>query len=97
MSVNVVHIDWEKRDWKRIYTPEEQRDTASKVLRLNGIPDYDYKLLAASTKTKPTIKVKRLVSASGSGSGKLKGNCPKTSTSLRYVWQPVISGTYSYM
>jgi hypothetical protein len=71
--LNVVTIDWEKRHWKRILTPEEEREIAAKMLRLNG-PDYDPaidRLLAASStkKKKPIFKVKRLV---GSGN-QLKG------------------------
>jgi hypothetical protein len=71
--LNVVTIDWEKRNWKRILTPEEEREIAAKMLRLNGGPDYDpavERLLAAASSTKkkkPTFKVKRL------GSSKLKG------------------------
>jgi hypothetical protein len=70
-TVHVTEIDWEKRNWKRILTPEEEREIAAKMLRLNGGLDYDpavERLLAAasSTKKKPTFKIKRL------GSGKLK-------------------------
>jgi hypothetical protein len=69
--VNVVEIDWEKRNWTRIYTPDEERERAEKMLRLNGAPDYDpdlSRLLAASsTKKQPTFKVKR------PGLGKLQG------------------------
>jgi hypothetical protein len=68
-TVHVTEIDWEKSNWKRILTPDEEREIAA---RLNGGPDYDpavERLLAASssTKKKPTFKVKRL------GSGKLQG------------------------
>jgi hypothetical protein len=72
-TVHATEIDWEKRNWKRILTPEEEREIAAKMLRLNGGPDYNpgiERLLAASStkKKKPTFKVKRL------GSGKqLKG------------------------
>jgi hypothetical protein len=71
-TVHVTNIDWEKRNWKRILTPKEEREIAAKMLRLNGGPDYDpvaERLLAASssTKKKPTFKIRRL------GSGKLKG------------------------
>jgi hypothetical protein len=71
--VHITKIDWEKRSWKRILTPEEEREIATKMLRLNGGPDYNpeiEKLLAASSskKRKPTFKVKRL----GSGN-QLKG------------------------
>jgi hypothetical protein len=64
-TVHVTEIDWEKRNWRRILTPEEEREIAAKMLRLNGGPDYDpaiERLLAAasSTKKKPTFKVKRL-------------------------------------
>ena len=38
------------------------------MLRLNGGPDYSPRLLAASTKTKPTVRVKRL------GLDRLKGS-----------------------
>jgi hypothetical protein len=37
------------------------------MLRLNGGPDYSLRLLAASTKRKPTVRVKRL------GLDRLKG------------------------
>jgi hypothetical protein len=30
--VNVVEIDWEKRNWTRIYTPDEERERAEKML-----------------------------------------------------------------
>jgi trans-2-enoyl-CoA reductase len=71
-KVHVTEIDWEKRNWKKILTPEEEREIGAKMLRLNGGPDYDpeiERLLAAasSAKKKPTFKVKRL------GSDKLKG------------------------
>jgi hypothetical protein len=63
MVLNVVTIDWEKRNWKRILTPEEEREIAEKMLRLNGGPDYNpdiERLLAASTtKKKPTFRVNR--------------------------------------
>jgi hypothetical protein len=69
--VHVTEIDWEKRNWKRILTPEEEREIAAKMLRLNGGPDYDparEKLLAASSmKKKPTFRINRFAS------GKLKG------------------------
>ena len=63
--MNVVTIDWEKRNWERILTPEEEREIAARMLRLNGGPDYDpavERLLASasSTKKKPTFKIKRL-------------------------------------
>jgi hypothetical protein len=29
----------QKRNWKRILTPEEEREIAAKMLRLNGGPD----------------------------------------------------------
>ena len=61
--VNGVEIDWDKRDWKRIYTPEEEIERASKALRLNGGPVYPLKLVAASSsvqKQKPTVRIKRL-------------------------------------
>jgi hypothetical protein len=62
--LNVVTIDWDKKDWKRILTPEEEREIAAKMLRLNGGPDYDpeiERLLAAasSAKKKPTFRVRR--------------------------------------
>jgi hypothetical protein len=52
--LNIVTIDWEKRNWRRILTPEEEREIAAKTLRLNGCSDYDYdpaieRLLAASS------------------------------------------------
>jgi hypothetical protein len=75
-TVHVTEIDWEKRNWKRILTPEEEKEIAAKMLRLNGGPDYNpdiERLLAASSsKKKPTFKVKRF------GSDRLKG---ATSTS----------------
>jgi hypothetical protein len=61
-----VEIDWEKRDWKRIYTPEEEMERVGKMLRLNGGPEYSpatERLLAASSlKEKPTVRIKRLSS-----------------------------------
>jgi hypothetical protein len=48
--VNVTEIDWEKRNWKRILTPEEEREIATKMVRLNGGPNYNpatERLLAA--------------------------------------------------
>jgi hypothetical protein len=39
--LNIVTGNWEKRYWKRILTPEEEREIATKMLRLNGGPDYD--------------------------------------------------------
>jgi hypothetical protein len=32
IPLNVVTIDWEKRNWKRILTPEEEREMAAKML-----------------------------------------------------------------
>jgi hypothetical protein len=29
MVLNVVTIDWEKRNWKRILTPEEEKEIAA--------------------------------------------------------------------
>jgi hypothetical protein len=29
--VHGIVIDWEKRDWKRIYTPEEEMERAGKM------------------------------------------------------------------
>ena len=60
----------------KIYCPEEQRERATKALKLNGGPtsayDYDPRLLAASSSNrKPTLRIKRL-SFSGPGI-KLKG------------------------
>jgi hypothetical protein len=40
-TVHVTEIDWEKRNWKRILTPEEEREISAKMLRLNSGPDYD--------------------------------------------------------
>lgn len=57
---------------EKIYCPEEQRERANKALKLNGVTDYEPRLLAASsTKKKPTVRIKRL-SFSGPGN-KLKG------------------------
>jgi hypothetical protein len=53
-TVHVTEIDWEKRNWKRILTPEEERERAAKLLRLNGAPDYDPRF---SVKTKPTFRI----------------------------------------
>jgi hypothetical protein len=63
--LNVVTIDWEKRNWKRILITEEEKEIAAKMLRLNGGPDYNpevERLLAASSslKRKPTFRIKRL-------------------------------------
>jgi hypothetical protein len=49
----------------KIYCPEEQRERATKALKLNGGSDYDPRLLAAFSFTskkerKPTIRIKRL-------------------------------------
>jgi hypothetical protein len=70
-TVHVTQIDWEKRNWKRILTPEEEREIAAKMLRLNGVPDFnpemERSLAASSANKKPTFKIKRI------GSGKLKG------------------------
>jgi hypothetical protein len=71
-TAHVTENDWEKRNWKRILTPEEEREIAAKMLRLNGgRPDYDPTierlLAAASVKEKPTFRIRR------QGSGKLKG------------------------
>jgi hypothetical protein len=52
----------------RIPSPEEERERASKVLRLNGGTEYGPKLLSASAKPKPTVRIKR-----GLSSSKLKG------------------------
>jgi hypothetical protein len=63
-TVRVTEIDWEKRNWRRILTPEEEREIAAKMLKLNGGPDYDPEierlLAASSTKMKPTFRIKRL-------------------------------------
>jgi hypothetical protein len=69
----LVITDWEKRQWKRILTPEEmQRENAAKVLRLNGAPDYspttERLLAASSSKKKPTVRIKRVGSKLQSGS-----------------------------
>ena len=63
----MVITDWEKRQWKRILTPEEaELEKAYKALRLNGgVPMYVPNIIGASKK-KPTIKIKRF------GSGKLQ-------------------------
>jgi hypothetical protein len=39
--VHVTEIDWEKRNWKRILTPEEEREITAKMLRLNGGADFN--------------------------------------------------------
>jgi hypothetical protein len=39
IPLNVAIIDWEKRNRKRVLTPEEEREIAAKMLRLNGGPD----------------------------------------------------------
>jgi hypothetical protein len=70
-TVHVTEIDWDKKDWKRILTSEEEREIAAKMLRLNGGPDYNPEierlLAASSTKKKPTFRIRRL------GSDRLKG------------------------
>jgi hypothetical protein len=71
-TVHVTEIDWEKRNWKRILTPEEEREIAAKMLRLKGGLDYNPEIdrllvAASSTMKKPTFKIKRF------GSGNLKG------------------------
>jgi hypothetical protein len=38
-KVHVTEIDWDKRNWRRILTPDEEREIATKMLRLNGGPD----------------------------------------------------------
>ena len=58
----------------KIYDPEEQLERATKALKLNGGPAYEYdpRLLAASSSNrKPTLRIKRL-SFGGPGI-KLKG------------------------
>jgi hypothetical protein len=44
------------------YNHEEQRQRALKALRLNGdtSPDYNPRLLAASSTKKPTVRIRRL-------------------------------------
>lgn len=63
MPLNGVTIDWDKRTWRRILSPEEEREMAAKMLRLNGGPDYNpdiERLLAASsTRKKPTFRIER--------------------------------------
>jgi hypothetical protein len=64
--VNVVEIDWEKRNWTRIYTPDEERERAEKMRGLNGGPYYNpatERLLAASSKKrKTTFRIKHFSS-----------------------------------
>ena len=63
----------------KIYDPEEQLERATKALKLNGGPAYDYdpRLLAASSfssNRKPMLRIKRLSSgASARPIIKLKG------------------------
>jgi hypothetical protein len=61
---------------KGILTPDEEREIAAKMLRLNGGPDYNpatERLLAASSKKrKPTFKVRQ------PGLGKLQGGSRST-------------------
>ena len=61
----------------KIYDPEEQLERATKALKLNGGPAYDYdpRLLAASSlNRKPTLRIKRLsFGASARPIIKLKG------------------------
>jgi hypothetical protein len=62
-TVHVTEMDWKKRNWKRILTPEEERETAAKTLKLNGGPDYNpaiERLLEAAslTKKEPTFQIK---------------------------------------
>jgi hypothetical protein len=45
---------------EKIYSPEEQEERAAKALSLNGDSDYNYRLLAAASPIKPTLRVKRL-------------------------------------
>jgi hypothetical protein len=64
INIPLNTFGWDKKDWKRILTPEEEREIAAKMLRLNGGPDYDptmERLLAASssTKKKPTFRITR--------------------------------------
>lgn len=73
MTLTIPTYDYDKRNWKRILTPEEYKlENAAKALRLNGAPDIDpptEKLLAASSiKKKPTFRIKRLGSKLQSGS-----------------------------
>jgi hypothetical protein len=73
--LNVVTIDRDKRNWKRILTPEEEREIAAKMLRLNGGPDYNPEierlLVASSTKKRPTFRIERL----GSGNQLKDASC----------------------
>ena len=55
----------------KIYYPQQQQVQAFKALRLNSGTDYEPRLLAASSISKPTIRIKRL-SFSGPGI-RLKG------------------------
>jgi hypothetical protein len=86
-TVHVTEIDWDKKDWKRILTPEEEREIVAKMLRLNGGPDYDpavERLLAASSaKKKPTFKIKRLGWAKLKGASYLQKEREKAEKALR--------------
>jgi hypothetical protein len=86
--VHVTEVDWEKRNWKRILTPEEEREIAEKMLRLNGGPDCDpeiERLLVApsSTKKKPTFRVKRPSSGKLKGASSLQNEREKAEKGLR--------------
>lgn len=64
--VHGVEIDWAKRDWKRIYTPEEEMERVGKMLRLNGGPHYDpatERLLAASFQCNLPARISKEVEA----------------------------------
>jgi hypothetical protein len=87
-TVHVTEIDWDKKDSKRILTPEEEREIAEKMLRLNGGPDYNPeidRLLAASStkKKKPTFRIKRLSSDRLKGASSLSEEREKAEKALR--------------
>jgi hypothetical protein len=71
--VNIVEIDWEKLNWKRILTPEEERKRSEKLMRLIGGTSYDPRLLmASSSKKKPIFRIKRQSSDKLKGASSLK-------------------------
>jgi hypothetical protein len=90
-TVHVTEIDWEKRNWRRILTPEEEREIAAKMLRLNGGPDYDpavERLLAAASSTKkkkPAFKIRRSgLGNQQKGASSLQNEREKAEKALRF-------------
>jgi hypothetical protein len=50
--LKISRYDYDKRNWKQIFSTEEEREMAQKALQLNGV--------SVSSPTKPTIRIKRI-------------------------------------